>query len=84
MGRLAIRFCRAMELDGVVSVLTGTLEPTEHDPHDGHMRNILLAKTSRAGLDVIGRKRFSSRLNTAIGLVEHNHRRTVTEAGFLA
>jgi len=54
---MVYRFCREMELDGVIAVPTGTIGPTERDPHDGRMRNIISAKhaAQAAGLGIIGR-----------------------------
>jgi len=57
LDKLAFQFCCDMELDGVIAVPTGTIGPTERDPNDGRMRNILSAKhaAQAAGLGVIGR-----------------------------
>jgi len=57
LDKLSFQFCCDMELDGVVAVPTGTVGPTERDPRDGRMRNIISAKhaAQAAGLGVIGR-----------------------------
>ena len=54
---LACRFCTDAEAEGVAAVPTGAIGPTERDPRDGRMRNILSAKhaAQAAGLGVIGR-----------------------------
>ena len=54
---LACRFCTDAEAEGIAAVPTGTIGPTERDPRDGRMHNILSAKhaAQAAGLGVIGR-----------------------------
>ena len=57
LDKLTFAFVCAMEDDGVIAVPTGTTGPTERDPQDGRMRNIISAKhaAQAAGLGVIGR-----------------------------
>ncbi|NLI22380.1 MAG: epoxyqueuosine reductase [Clostridiales bacterium] len=57
LDQLTLQFCCDLEKTGAVAVPTDAVGPTERDPADGRMRNILSAKhaAQAAGLGVIGR-----------------------------